>query len=75
MRQLIPLFALLLGACQSSTAPNSLTIDDADAWQAICKDGVRVRSVTEEGICKDHSGVAMWMNKPSAERMAEKAAK
>ena len=48
---------------------------DADAWQAICKDGVRVRAVTDEGICADHRGVAMWTNKPRAARMAEEAAK
>jgi len=75
MRILLPLFALLLGACSTSSHSPSMAIDDADAWQAICKDGTRVRAVVEEGICADHRGVAMWTNKPRAARMAEEAAK
>ncbi|QXC31976.1 hypothetical protein I6L39_10100 [Aeromonas sp. FDAARGOS 1409] len=76
MKALFPLFALLLGACAGNTQPPSeLEIDDADAWQAVCKDGVRVRAVSDEGICADHRGVAMWMNKPRVVRMAEQAAK
>lgn len=72
---LLPLFALLLTACSSGPHAPSMAIDDADAWQAICKDGTRVRAVVEEGICADHRGVAMWTNKPRAARMAEEAAK
>ncbi len=75
MTKLLPLYALLLTACQTTPPPDSLTIDDADAWQAICKDGTRVRAIMAEGICQDHRGVAMWTNKPRAERMAEEAAK
>ncbi|MEV3834476.1 hypothetical protein [Aeromonas allosaccharophila] len=75
MTKLLPLYALLLTACQTTPPPDSLTIDDADAWQAICKDGTRVRAIMTEGICQDHRGVAMWTNKPRAERMAEEAAK
>ncbi|MBL0570956.1 hypothetical protein JD505_17035 [Aeromonas hydrophila] len=75
MRILLPLFALLLTACSSGPHASSMAIDDADAWQAICKDGTRVRAVVEEGICADHRGVAMWTNKPRAARMAEEAAK
>lgn len=76
MKALFPLFALLLGACAGNPQPPSeLQIDDADAWQAVCKDGVRVRAVSDEGICADHRGVAMWMNKPRVVRMAEQAAK
>lgn len=75
MTKLLPLYALLLTACQTTPPPDSLTIDDADAWQAICKDGTRVRAIVTEGICQDHRGVAMWTNKPRAERMAEEAAK
>lgn len=75
MRIFLPLFALLLGACSTSSHSLSMAIDDADAWQAICKDGTRVRAVVEEGICADHRGVAMWTNKPRAARMAEEAAK
>ncbi|MGL6578499.1 hypothetical protein ACSZOE_15695 [Aeromonas hydrophila] len=75
MRIFLPLFALLLGACSTSPHSPSMAIDDADAWQAICKDGTRVRAVVEEGICADHRGVAMWTNKPRAARMAEEAAK
>ncbi|MEH8184535.1 hypothetical protein Q7I35_02000 [Aeromonas allosaccharophila] len=75
MKKLLPLCALLLTACQTTQPPDSLTIDDADAWQAICKDGTRVRAIVAEGICQDHRGVAMWTNKPRAERMAEEAAK
>ncbi|HDX8359700.1 TPA: hypothetical protein RQN15_003482 [Aeromonas hydrophila] len=75
MRIFLPLFALLLGACSTSSHSPSMAIDDADAWQAICKDGTRVRAVVEEGICADHRGVAMWTNKPRAVRMAEEAAK
>ncbi|MEH8197329.1 hypothetical protein [Aeromonas allosaccharophila] len=75
MTKLLPLYALLLTACQTTPPPDSLTIDDADAWQAICKDGTRVRAIVAEGICQDHRGVAMWANKPRAERMAEEAAK
>ncbi len=76
MQSLLPLFAILLCACADTSYPRSeLQIDDADAWQAICKDGVRVRAVTDEGICADHRGVAMWTNKPRAVRMAEEAAK
>ncbi|MFA7259833.1 MAG: hypothetical protein WC013_10000 [Aeromonas bestiarum] len=75
MKILLPLFALLLTACSSGSRAPSMAIDDADAWQAICKDGTRVRAVVEEGICADHRGVAMWMNKPRAKRMAEEAAK
>ncbi len=45
MKKLLPLCALLLTACQTTPPPNSLAIDDADAWQAICKDGTRVRAV------------------------------
>ncbi|MCE9850034.1 hypothetical protein LZ626_18305 [Aeromonas allosaccharophila] len=75
MTKLIPLYALLLTACQTTPPPDSLTIADADAWQAICKDGTRVRAIVAEGVCQDHRGVAMWTNKPRAERMAEEAAK
>lgn len=76
MKIMIPLFALLLGACTGiGKGPSELRIDDADAWQAVCKDGVRVRAITDEGICAAHRGVAMWMNKPRAVRMAEEAAK
>lgn len=75
MRIFLPLFALLLGACSTSSHSPSMAIDDADAWQAICKDGTRVRAVVEEEICADHRGVAMWTNKPRAARMAEEAAK
>ncbi|HHQ4788885.1 hypothetical protein ACSZND_21415 [Aeromonas hydrophila] len=75
MRIFLPLFALLLGACSTSSHSPSMAIDDADAWQAICKDGTRVRAVVEEGICAGHRGVAMWTNKPRAARMAEEAAK
>lgn len=75
MTKLLPLYALLLTACQTIPPPDSLTIDDADAWQAICKDGTRVRAIVAEGICQDHRGGAMWTNKPRAERMAEEAAK
>ena len=75
MTKLLPLYALLLTAYQTTPPPDSLTIDDADAWQAICKDGTRVRAIVAEGICQDHRGVAMWTNKPRAERMAEEAAK
>ncbi|WP_439843050.1 hypothetical protein [Aeromonas taiwanensis] len=76
MKIMIPLFALLLGACAGTgKGPSELRIDDADAWQAVCKDGVRVRAITDEGICAVHRGVAMWMNKPRAVRMAEEAAK
>lgn len=75
MTKLLPLYALLLTACQTTPPPDSLTIADADAWQAICKDGTRVRAIVAEGICQDHRGVAMWTNKPRAERMAEEAAK
>ena len=57
MQSLLPLFAILLCACADTSYPRSeLQIDDADAWQAICKDGVRVRAVTDEGICADHRG-------------------
>ncbi len=41
MRIFLPLFALLLGACSTSSHSPSMAIDDADAWQAICKDGTR----------------------------------
>ncbi|HHQ4757804.1 TPA: hypothetical protein ACSP2Z_002634 [Aeromonas hydrophila] len=75
MRIFLPLFALLLGACSTNSHSPSMAIDDADAWQVICKDGTRVRAVVEEGICADHRGVAMWTNKPRAARMAEEAAK
>ncbi|MGY3904449.1 hypothetical protein ACW5XF_18580 [Aeromonas lusitana] len=76
MKPLLPLFTLLLGACAGGThAPSTLQIDDADAWQAICKDGARVRAISDVGICDAHRGVAMWMNKPRAARMAEEAAK
>ncbi|MGU5680313.1 hypothetical protein [Aeromonas allosaccharophila] len=75
MTKLLPLCALLLTACQTTPPPDSLTIADAGAWQAICKDGTRVRAIVAEGICQDHRGVAMWTNKPRAERMAEEAAK
>ncbi|ELO1557321.1 hypothetical protein [Aeromonas hydrophila] len=75
MKLLLPLFALLLTACSSGPHAPSMAIDDADAWQAICKDGTRGRAVVEEGICADHRGVAMWTNKPRAARMAEEAAK
>ncbi|HHQ4672466.1 TPA: hypothetical protein ACSP2K_003987 [Aeromonas veronii] len=75
MKKLLPLCALMLTACQTTPSPNSLAIDDADAWQAICKDGTQVRAVVAEGICGDHRGVAMWTNKPRAERMTEEAAK
>lgn len=75
MTKLLPLCALLLTACQTTPPPDSLTIDDAYAWQAICKDGTRVRAIVAQGICQDHRGVAMWTNKPRAERMAEEAAK
>ncbi|MGY6040635.1 hypothetical protein [Aeromonas sp. AE23HZ002T15] len=76
MKTLLPLFALLLGACAGGTHPVSeLQIDDADAWQAICKDGVRVRAISDEKICDAHRGVAMWLNKPRSVRMAEEAAK
>lgn len=75
MRIFLPLFALLLGACSTNSHSPSMAIDNADAWQAICKDGTRVRAVVEEGICADHRGVAMWTNKPRAARMAEEAAK
>ncbi|AJQ55978.1 hypothetical protein OPFLODJI_00625 [Aeromonas hydrophila] len=75
MKLLLPLFALLLTACSAGSHAPSMAIDDADAWQAICKDGTRVRAVVEEGICADHRGVAMWTNKPRAARMAEEAAK
>ena len=75
MTKLLPLCALLLTACQTTPPPDSLTIDDADAWQAICKDGTRVRAIVAEGICQEHRGVAMRTNKPRAERMAEEAAK
>ncbi|MGU5654397.1 hypothetical protein [Aeromonas allosaccharophila] len=75
MTKLLPLCTLLLTACQTTPPPDSLTIDDADVWQAICKDGTRVRAIVAEGICQDHRGVAMWTNKPRAERMAEEAAK
>ena len=63
MQSLLPLFAILLCACADTSYPRSeLQIDDADAWQAVCKDGVRVRAITDEGICAAHRGVAMWMN-------------
>ena len=75
MTELLPLYALLHPACQTIPPPDSLTIDDADAWQAICKDGTQVRAIVAEGICQDHRGVAMWTNTPRAERMAEEAAK
>ena len=76
MKPWLALFVLLLGGCAGSThSPSELRIDDADAWQAVCKDGVRVRAINEEGICADHRGVAMWTNKPRAVRMAEEAAK
>lgn len=76
MKPWLPLFALLLSSCAGGPhSPSELQIDDADAWQALCKDGVRVRAVTDEGICADHRGLAMWMNKPRAVRMAEEAAK
>ncbi|WP_429165090.1 hypothetical protein [Aeromonas rivipollensis] len=76
MKHWLPLFVLLLSGCAGGPhSPSELQIDDADAWQALCKDGVRVRAVTDEGICADHRGLAMWMNKPRAVRMAEEAAK
>ena len=76
MKLWLPLLVLLLGGCAGGTQPPSeLRIDDADAWQALCKDGVRVRAISEEGICADHRGLAMWTNKPRAVRMAEEAAK
>lgn len=76
MKPWLPLFVLLLSSCAGGPhSPSELQIDDADAWQALCKDGVRVRAVTDEGICADHRGLAMWMNKPRAVRMAEEAAK
>ena len=76
MKPWLPLFVLLLSGCAGGPhSPSDLQIDDADAWQALCKDGVRVRAVTDEGICADHRGLAMWMNKPRAVRMAEEAAK
>ncbi|MNJ22066.1 hypothetical protein D3C77_164320 [compost metagenome] len=76
MKPWLPLFVLLLSSCAGAPhSPSELQIDDADAWQALCKDGVRVRAVTDEGICADHRGLAMWMNKPRAVRMAEEAAK
>ncbi|MCE9957314.1 hypothetical protein ACEUBB_17575 [Aeromonas rivipollensis] len=76
MKPWLPLFVLLLSGCAGGPhSPSELQIDDADAWQALCKDGVRVRAVTDEGICADHRGLAMWMNKPRAVRMAEEAAK
>ncbi|XEI32291.1 hypothetical protein NMD14_16315 [Aeromonas veronii] len=75
MKLLLPLFVLLLTACSSGSHAPSMAIDDADAWQAICKDGTRVRAVVAEGLCQDHRGVAMWTNKPRAERIAEEAAK
>ncbi|MBL0514930.1 hypothetical protein [Aeromonas media] len=76
MKPWLPLLVLLLGGCADGTQPPSeLRIDDADAWQALCKDGVRVRAISEEGICADHRGLAMWTNKPRAVRMAEEAAK
>ncbi|MBP6793347.1 MAG: hypothetical protein KA130_17720 [Aeromonas sp.] len=76
MKPWLPLFALLLSACADTSYPRSeLQIDDADAWQHLCKDGVRVRAISEEGICADHRGLAMWTNKPRAVRMAEEAAK
>ena len=75
MTKLLPLCALLLTACQTTPPPDSLTIDDADAWRAICKDGTRVKAVREQGICDDHHGLAMWMNKPREAAMAEEATK
>ena len=76
MKPWLPLCVLLLGGCAGSThSPSELRIDDADVWQAVCKDGVRVRAINEEGICADHRGLAMWTNKPRAVRMAEEAAK
>ena len=76
MKPWLALFVLLLNGCAGGPhSPSELQIDDADAWQALCKDGVRVRAVTDEGICADHRGLAMWMNKPRAVRMAEEAAK
>ena len=47
MKLLLPLFVLLLTACSSGSHAPSMAIDDADAWQAICKDGTRVRAVVE----------------------------
>ena len=76
MKPWLALFVLLLSGCVGGPhSPSALQIDDADAWQALCKDGVRVRAVTDEGICADHRGLAMWTNKPRAVRMAEEAAK
>ncbi|WP_338888479.1 hypothetical protein [Aeromonas rivipollensis] len=76
MKPWLPLLVLLLSGCADTSYPRSeLQIDDADAWQALCKDGVRVRAATDEGICADHRGLAMWTNKPRAVRMAEEAAK
>ena len=76
MKPWLALFALLLSGCAGGPhSPSALQIDDADAWQALCKDGVRVRAVTDEGICADHRGLAMWMNKPREAAMAEEATK
>ena len=76
MKPWLALFVLLLSGCAGGPhSPSALQIDDADAWQALCKDGVRVRAVTDEGICADHRGLAMWTNKPRSVRMAEEAAK
>nr|WP_042041157.1 hypothetical protein [Aeromonas rivuli] len=74
--RLAPLLGLFLVAC-GGTGQHSrpLEIDDADAWRAICKDGTRVKAVREEGICDDHHGLAMWMNKPREAAMAEEATK
>ena len=63
-QSLLPLFAILLCACADTSYPRSeLQIDDADAWQAICRTGAG-GAVTDEGICTDHRRVAMWANKP-----------
>ena len=50
MKLLLPLFALLLTACSAGSHAPSMAIDDADAWQAICKDGTWVRAVVEEDL-------------------------
>ncbi len=55
MKLLLPLFVLLLTACSTGSHAPSMAIDDADAWQAICKDGTRVRAVVEEGDLRGSS--------------------
>ena len=50
MKALFPCLRSCLRLRRQHQPPSELQIDDADAWQAVCKDGVRVRAVSDEDL-------------------------